>query len=85
MRCDHVLKLCGRLVTLTHAHNESLQVRVVSNLACERRRISGCRDSRRIFRRRESRQPEIRLRSQAISNFTPARNNGKGRMDWRGL
>ena len=29
-------------------------------IACERRRISGCRV---IFRRRESRQPEIRLRS----------------------
>ena len=49
-------------------------------LACERRRISGCRDSLRrkivlllgyadvIFRRRESRQPEIRLRSQASAN-----------------
>ena len=61
--------LCAKFGLLHHlqrhiiVQNDSdIHVATVSCLACERRRISGCRDSRR-----ESRQPEIRLHSQAIS------------------
>ena len=35
-------------------------------LACERRRISGCRLSSPLFFGEDKRQPEIRLRSQAM-------------------
>ena len=50
-------------------HSITIHDQVAQWLACERKRISGCRDSlrrkRENLRRRESRQPEIRLRSQA--------------------